>query len=62
MDKKKYPVNAEHYELYEEIGQGASASVYRAMCIPNNEIVAIKVLDFECANSDLVSFRCFTFI
>ncbi|KAI3684374.1 hypothetical protein L6452_33597 [Arctium lappa] len=53
MEKKKYPVGAEHYVLYEEIGQGVSASVFRAMCIPNNEIVAIKVLDFERSNSDL---------
>ncbi|CAI9267366.1 unnamed protein product [Lactuca saligna] len=53
MEKKKYPVGAEHYELYEEIGQGVSASVFRAMCIPNKEIVAVKVLDFERSNSDL---------
>lgn len=53
MEKKKYPVGAEHYELYEEVGQGVSASVFRARCITNNEIVAIKVLDFERANSDL---------
>lgn len=55
MEKKKYPVGAEHYELYEEIGQGVSASVFRAMCIPNKEIVAVKVLDFERSNSDLVN-------
>ncbi|XP_024972086.1 serine/threonine-protein kinase OSR1-like [Cynara cardunculus var. scolymus] len=53
MEKKKYPVGAEHYVLYEEIGQGVSASVFRALCIPSNEIVAIKVLDFERGNSDL---------
>ncbi|KVH98087.1 Protein kinase, ATP binding site-containing protein [Cynara cardunculus var. scolymus] len=55
MEKKKYPVGAEHYVLYEEIGQGVSASVFRALCIPSNEIVAIKVLDFERGNSDLKS-------
>ncbi|KAI3724308.1 hypothetical protein L2E82_36080 [Cichorium intybus] len=53
MEKKKYPVGAEHYELYEEIGQRVSASVFRAMCIPNKEIVAVKVLDFERSNIDL---------
>ncbi|XP_071733412.1 serine/threonine-protein kinase BLUS1-like isoform X2 [Rutidosis leptorrhynchoides] len=53
MEKKKYPVGAENYVLYEEVGQGVSASVFRAMCIPNNQIVAIKVLDLERANSDL---------
>ncbi|KAI3909576.1 hypothetical protein MKW98_013993 [Papaver atlanticum] len=53
MERKKYPIGNEHYELYEEVGQGVSASVYRAICIPNNEIVAIKIIDFERHNSDL---------
>ncbi|KAI3763251.1 hypothetical protein L1987_53705 [Smallanthus sonchifolius] len=53
MEKKKYPVGTENYVLYEEVGQGVSASVFRAMCIPNDEIVAIKILDFERGNSDL---------
>ncbi|KAH9667601.1 protein kinase domain-containing protein [Citrus sinensis] len=53
MDKKKYPIGAEHYTLYEEVGQGVSASVHRALCIPFNEIVAVKILDFERDNSDL---------
>ncbi|GJU29226.1 serine/threonine-protein kinase OSR1-like protein isoform X1 [Tanacetum coccineum] len=51
--KKTYSTNVDDYVLYEEVGQGVSASVYRAMCIPNNEIVAIKVLDFERGSSDL---------
>nr|GEX05551.1 serine/threonine-protein kinase BLUS1-like [Tanacetum cinerariifolium] len=53
MDKKKYPIGAEHYELYEEIGQGGNATVFRAKCLDNNETVAIKVLDFEQGNCDL---------
>ncbi|PWA74313.1 serine/threonine-protein kinase, active site protein [Artemisia annua] len=54
MEKKKtYSTNVDDYVLYEEVGQGVSASVYRAMCIPFNEIVAIKVLDFERGSSDL---------
>ncbi|KAI3918133.1 hypothetical protein MKX01_041453 [Papaver californicum] len=48
MEKQqKYPLGAEHYNLYEEIGRGASATVYRAVCIQSQETVAIKVLDFE---------------
>lgn len=58
MEKKRYPIGAEHYELYEEIGKGISASVLRAMCIPHNEIVAIKVLDFERGSIDLVNSLC----
>ncbi|KAG5523189.1 hypothetical protein RHGRI_035116 [Rhododendron griersonianum] len=53
MDKKKYPLGPEHYALYEEVGQGVSASVHRAVCIPLDEIVAIKILDFERHNADL---------
>ncbi|XP_029129425.1 serine/threonine-protein kinase BLUS1 [Cajanus cajan] len=52
-EKKKYPIGAEHYLLYEEIGQGVSASVHRALCVPFNEVVAIKILDFERDNRDL---------
>ncbi|KZV44183.1 serine/threonine-protein kinase 4B [Dorcoceras hygrometricum] len=52
-EKKKYPIGAEHYTLFEEIGDGASASVHRALCNPLDEIVAIKILDFERANCDL---------
>ncbi|XP_015577858.2 serine/threonine-protein kinase OSR1 [Ricinus communis] len=53
MEKKKYPIGAEFYVLYEEVGQGVTASVHRALCIPFDEIVAIKILDFERDNSDL---------
>uniref|UniRef100_A0A803N4Z8 Protein kinase domain-containing protein n=1 Tax=Chenopodium quinoa TaxID=63459 RepID=A0A803N4Z8_CHEQI len=52
-EKKKFPIGPEHYTLLEEIGEGVSALVYRALCILNNEIVAIKILDFERCNSDL---------
>ena len=54
-ERRKYPILAEDYELYEEIGQGVSAIVYRALCRPLHEIVAVKVLDFERTNSDLVT-------
>jgi serine/threonine protein kinase len=53
-ERRKYPIHVEDYELYEEIGQGVSAIVYRALCKPLDEIVAVKVLDFERTNSDLV--------
>ncbi|XVE88523.1 hypothetical protein DITRI_Ditri19aG0076000 [Diplodiscus trichospermus] len=53
MEKKKYPIGAEYYTLHEEVGQGVSASVRRAVCIPFNEVVAIKILDFERDNCDL---------
>ncbi|XP_076921931.1 serine/threonine-protein kinase BLUS1-like, partial [Bidens hawaiensis] len=57
VPKQKFPVNAEDYKLYEEVGEGVSASVYRALCIPLNTIVAIKVLDLEKCNNDLDGIR-----
>ncbi|XP_072995790.1 serine/threonine-protein kinase BLUS1-like [Typha latifolia] len=53
MERKKYPIRAEDYEVYEIVGQGVSASVYQALCIPFDEIVAIKILDLEKTSSDL---------
>lgn len=57
LSEKKFPVNAKDYELYEEVGDGVSATVYRALCIPLNETVAIKVLDLEKCNNDLDGIR-----
>lgn len=54
--EKKFSLNAKDYKLHEEIGDGVSATVYRALCIPLNEVVAIKVLDLEKCNNDLVGF------
>jgi len=59
--EKRFPLNAEDYKLYEEVGEGVSASVYRALCVPLNEIVAIKVLDLEKCNNDLVCRHFFNF-
>ncbi|KAK4414040.1 Serine/threonine-protein kinase fray2 [Sesamum alatum] len=52
-EQRKYPIGAEYYTLYEEVGTGASATVSRALCIPLNEIVAVKILDFERSNCNL---------
>ncbi|XP_048229890.1 serine/threonine-protein kinase BLUS1 isoform X2 [Ricinus communis] len=57
ISEKRFPVDAKDYKLYEEVGEGVSATVYRALCIPLNEIVAIKVLDMERCNNDLDGIR-----
>ncbi|KAJ9564138.1 hypothetical protein OSB04_000104 [Centaurea solstitialis] len=57
VPKHKFPVTAEDYKLYEEVGEGVSASVFRALCVPLNKIVAIKVLDLEKCNNDLDGIR-----
>ncbi|XP_065873562.1 uncharacterized protein [Euphorbia lathyris] len=54
---KKYPLTKTDYKLHEEVGEGVSAIVYRAFCIPINEIVAIKILDLERFNNDLENVR-----
>ncbi|KAK4477385.1 hypothetical protein RD792_016606, partial [Penstemon davidsonii] len=43
--------------MCEEVGEGVSATVYRALCIPLNEVVAIKVLDLEKCNNDFDGIR-----
>uniref|UniRef100_A0A3Q7HTC2 Protein kinase domain-containing protein n=1 Tax=Solanum lycopersicum TaxID=4081 RepID=A0A3Q7HTC2_SOLLC len=53
--RTQYPIGSEQYTVYEEIGKGVSALVHRALCIPLNEIVAIKILDFERDKCDLNS-------
>ncbi|KAG2321588.1 hypothetical protein Bca52824_014801 [Brassica carinata] len=48
---KRFPLYAKDYELYEEVGEGVSATVYRARCIALNENVAIKIMDLENAET-----------
>ncbi|KAL5710793.1 non-specific serine/threonine protein kinase [Ranunculus cassubicifolius] len=52
--EKNFPLSAKDYEMYEEVGEGVSATVYRALCIPLNVTVAVKVLDLEKCNNDSV--------
>lgn len=52
--EKKFPLCSQDYKLYEEVGEGGSAKVYRALCVPFNEIVAVKVFDLEKCKNDLV--------
>jgi hypothetical protein len=54
-EKKMFSLVPGDYKLLEEVGQGVSATVYRAVFEPLNEVVAIKSLDLERCNSNLVS-------
>ncbi|KAL6592722.1 hypothetical protein ACP70R_049397 [Stipagrostis hirtigluma subsp. patula] len=51
---RRFPADPNEYKLCEEIGEGVSATVYRALCVPLDVVVAIKVLDLEKCNNDLV--------
>ncbi|KAG0490294.1 hypothetical protein HPP92_007157 [Vanilla planifolia] len=55
--KKIYSVSQADYQLLEEVGFGGTATVYRAMYIPRNEIVAVKCLDLHRSNSNLDDLR-----
>lgn len=57
MGRKNYPALASDYKLLEEVGYGASATVYRAICLPMNEVVAVKCLDLDRCSSNLDDIR-----
>ncbi|GIQ88519.1 hypothetical protein KIPB_010786, partial [Kipferlia bialata] len=42
-----WPKRAVDYELQEILGCGASARVYRALCLPLTEEVAVKVMHLD---------------
>lgn len=52
-----YSANSDDYKLLEEVGYGASATVYRAIYLPFNEVVAVKCLDLDRCNSNLDDIR-----
>ncbi|XP_012488679.1 uncharacterized protein LOC105801881 isoform X2 [Gossypium raimondii] len=54
---RSYSANPSDYKLLEEVGYGASATVYRAIYIPFNDVVAIKCLDLDRCNSNLDDIR-----
>ncbi|KAH6831471.1 Protein kinase superfamily protein [Perilla frutescens var. hirtella] len=54
---KTYSANSNDYKLLEEVGYGASATVYRAIYLPYNEVVAVKCLDLDRCHSNLDDIR-----
>ncbi|KAL6986478.1 non-specific serine,threonine protein kinase [Sarracenia purpurea var. burkii] len=50
---KSYSANPKDYKLLEEVGHGASATVFRAIYLPFNEVVAVKSMDLDRCNSNL---------
>lgn len=51
---KKYPPDVDQYDLLDEIGTGARSKVYRALCKPLSEEVAIKIIDLEQYSSNIL--------
>ncbi|KAI4315572.1 hypothetical protein L6164_028367 [Bauhinia variegata] len=56
-NQRTYSANPADYKLLEEIGYGASATVYRAIFLPFNEFVAVKCLDLDRCNTNLDDIR-----
>ncbi|XP_055821772.1 serine/threonine-protein kinase BLUS1-like isoform X2 [Solanum dulcamara] len=54
---RNYSANPNDYKLLEEVGYGASATVYRAIYLPFNEVIAVKCLDLDRCNSNLDDIR-----
>ncbi|KAL4352679.1 hypothetical protein GQ457_06G038210 [Hibiscus cannabinus] len=54
---RSYSANPSDYKLLEEVGYGASATVYRAIYLPLNDVVAVKCLDLDRCNSNLDDIR-----
>jgi hypothetical protein len=50
-----FTVNPADYRLMEEVGYGAHAVVYRAVFLPSNATIAVKCLDLDQLNNNIVS-------
>jgi serine/threonine protein kinase len=50
-----FSVNPADYRLMEEVGYGAHAVVYRAIFLPTEDVVAVKCLDLDQLNNNIVS-------
>ncbi|KDP25197.1 hypothetical protein JCGZ_20353 [Jatropha curcas] len=56
-NQKAYSANPNDYKLLDEVGYGASATVYKAIYLPFNDLVAVKCLDLDRCNSNLDDIR-----
>ncbi|KAM1570978.1 hypothetical protein ACFX10_035918 [Malus domestica] len=56
-NSRLHSANPNDYKLLEEVGYGASATVYRAIYLPFNEVVAVKCLDLDRCNSNFEDIR-----
>ncbi|XP_010267470.1 PREDICTED: serine/threonine-protein kinase BLUS1-like isoform X2 [Nelumbo nucifera] len=56
-DRKSYSTNKDDYRLLEQVGNGASAVVYRAIYLPRNEVVSVKCLDLDGYSINLDNIR-----
>ncbi|PIA36501.1 hypothetical protein AQUCO_03400417v1 [Aquilegia coerulea] len=56
--KMSFPLDPNSYRIFQKIGCGVSAAVYKAVCLPmNSTIVAIKAIDLERSRANLDDVR-----
>ncbi|KAF5189778.1 kinase [Thalictrum thalictroides] len=56
--KMSYPLDPNSYRIFQKIGCGVSATVYKAVCLPmNSTVVAIKAIDLERSRANLDDVR-----
>ncbi|KAL3523282.1 hypothetical protein ACH5RR_016116 [Cinchona calisaya] len=57
-NKVQYPLDSKCYEILDEIGRGASAIVYKAICLPiNSSVVSVKAIDLDQSKADFDNVR-----
>lgn len=42
-----FPLDINQYQILERIGSGSTSQVYRAKCLTNNRIIAMKIIELE---------------
>ncbi len=55
--RHRFPASASDYTLRQQIGQGTSAAVFRALCKPSKTEVTIKIIDLEWFQCSLDNLR-----
>ncbi|XP_027931915.1 serine/threonine-protein kinase BLUS1-like isoform X3 [Vigna unguiculata] len=54
---QNFSTNPSDYKLLEEVGYGATATVYRAIYLPFNQVVAVKCMDLDRCDINLDDLR-----
>lgn len=54
VSSRNFPADASQYKILSEIGVGQYSNVWRALCIPLDEQVAIKIIDLERYNDTIL--------
>mmetsp|Transcript_12265 Transcript_12265/g.31110 ORF Transcript_12265/g.31110 Transcript_12265/m.31110 type:complete len:92 (-) Transcript_12265:1496-1771(-) len=56
-DPPSFPCESASYQMAEALGYGASSVVNRAICLTNNQQVAVKRINLEKSSADIAEIR-----